>query len=107
MSWWIDLAVLAVFTGIPGVSENIRVLSIVGRFLEHSRIYYFRNAGQEEGYLGSSDLMPRNLNRRVEVMFSCAGCQTDSSSEKRGSGYLPVGCGKGPPHAGGRNVLAG
>jgi polyphosphate kinase len=41
----------------------------VGRFLEHSRIYYFRNAGQEEIYLGSADLMPRNINRRVEVLF--------------------------------------
>jgi polyphosphate kinase len=51
------------------VSENIKVVSIVGRFLEHSRIYYFRNAGNEEIYLGSADLMPRNLNRRVEVIF--------------------------------------
>jgi polyphosphate kinase len=55
--------------GVPGVSENITVTSIIGRFLEHSRIYYFRNGGQDEVYLGSADLMPRNLNRRVEVVF--------------------------------------
>jgi polyphosphate kinase len=55
--------------GLPGVSDNIRVTSIVGRFLEHSRVYYFRNGGNEEIYLGSSDLMSRNINRRVEVLF--------------------------------------
>jgi len=55
--------------GVVGVSENIQVISIVGRFLEHSRIYYFYNDGQEEVYMGSADLMPRNLNRRVEVIF--------------------------------------
>ncbi|MBD1936590.1 RNA degradosome polyphosphate kinase [Microcoleus sp. FACHB-68] len=54
--------------GLPGVSENIRVISIIGRFLEHSRIYYFHNRGQEEVYTGSADWMPRNLNRRVEAI---------------------------------------
>ncbi|GAB4402422.1 MAG: polyphosphate kinase 1 [Anaerolineales bacterium] len=55
--------------GIKGVSENIRVISIVGRYLEHSRIYYFYNNGNDEIYMGSADLMPRNLNHRVEVVF--------------------------------------
>lgn len=55
--------------GIKGVSENIRVISVVGRYLEHSRIYYFQNNGNDEVYMGSADLMPRNLNHRVEVVF--------------------------------------
>lgn len=54
--------------GIPGVSENIRVTSVIDRFLEHSRIYYFENAGRPEMYIGSSDMMPRNLKVRVEVL---------------------------------------
>jgi polyphosphate kinase len=55
--------------GIKGISDNIRVTSILGRFLEHARIYYFRNGGEEEVLLGSSDMMPRNLQKRVEVLF--------------------------------------
>jgi len=55
--------------GVPGVSENITVTSIVGRFLEHPRIFYFRNDGEEEIFVGSADLMPRNLDRRVEQLF--------------------------------------
>jgi polyphosphate kinase len=68
----IDLIVRGVCSlrpGIPGLSETVRVKSVIGRFLEHSRIFYFHNGGNELIYLGSADMMPRNLNRRVEILF--------------------------------------
>jgi polyphosphate kinase len=54
--------------GVPGLSERIRVVSLLGRFLEHARIYHFANAGEPEYYIGSADWRPRNLRRRVEVV---------------------------------------
>lgn len=55
--------------GIPGLSENISVRSIVGNFLEHSRIFYFENEGRSQIFMGSADWMPRNLDKRVEIVF--------------------------------------
>lgn len=68
----IDLIVRGICTlrpGIPGVSENIRVRSVVGRFLEHHRLFYFRHGGKDSTFLSSADWMPRNLNDRVELMI--------------------------------------
>jgi len=61
--------ICALIPGIPGLSENIHVISVIDRYLEHSRMYYFANGGAEELYLASADLMSRNLERRVEIMF--------------------------------------
>lgn len=68
----IDLIVrgaCALRAGVPGVSDNIRVRSIIGRFLEHSRVFYFYNSGAESVYLSSADWMDRNFFRRVEIAF--------------------------------------
>jgi polyphosphate kinase len=55
--------------GVPGLSENVHVISVIGRFLEHSRIFFFRNGGEQEYYFGSADCMKRNLEARVEVLI--------------------------------------
>ena len=71
----IDLIVrgiCAIRSGIPGVSENIKIRSLLGRFLEHSRIFHFINAGDDEIFIGSADLMDRNLSRRVESLVRIA-----------------------------------
>jgi polyphosphate kinase len=77
----IDLIVRGVcclVPGIPGISERIKVHSIIGRFLEHSRVYYFENAGAREVYCGSADWMDRNLFRRIEIAFPVAAPELQS-----------------------------
>lgn len=73
--------------GVPGWSETIRVKSIVGRFLEHSRVYYFRNGGDVRIYLGSADMMERNLDRRVEILFPVSD---ESHKTRLGEQILPA-----------------
>ena len=74
--------------GVPGVSQNIRVRSIVGRFLEHSRVYWFANNGEERFYLASADLMERNLDRRIETGFPIEGKKMQQRVRKELDLYL-------------------
>jgi polyphosphate kinase len=74
--------------GIAGVSHNIQVRSIIGRFLEHSRVFYFQNDGDEKLYLSSADWMERNLDRRVETCFPVEGKKLVMRVKKELEGFL-------------------
>jgi len=78
--------------GVPGQSENIKVISIIDHYLEHSRIYYFSNGGAEELYLSSADLMSRNLERRVEMMFPVQDDKLKADFSGRLNAYFSDNC---------------
>ena len=84
--------ICALVPGVPGQSENIKVISVIDRYLEHSRIYYFSNGGSEELYFASADLMSRNLERRVEVMFPVQDDKIRSEFVDRLNSYFRDNC---------------
>jgi polyphosphate kinase len=78
--------------GLPGISENIRVISVIDHCLEHSRMCYFANGGTEELYLSSADWMPRNLDRRVELLFPVLDEKIKNELRERLAGYFQDNC---------------